>query len=45
MPSVPTLPRTERLVDRILSLPMHPRISEAEVDRVCDEIETFYGER
>ncbi len=43
--AVPTLPRTERLVDRILSLPMHPRITDAEVDRVCDEIENFYGER
>ena len=43
--STPTLPRTERLVDRILSLPMHPRIDDAEVDRVCDEIERFYGDR
>ena len=45
MGTVPTLPRTERLVDRILSLPMHPRITEAEVDRVCDEIENFYEGR
>jgi dTDP-4-amino-4,6-dideoxygalactose transaminase len=42
---VPTLPRTERLVDRILSLPMHPRITDDEVDRVCDEIEAFYEGR
>jgi len=45
MASVPTLPRTERIVDRILSLPMHPRITDEEVDRVCDAIENFYGER
>ena len=37
-----TLPVTERLRDRILSLPMHPRLSEEEVERVCDLIEEYY---
>lgn len=37
-----TLPRTESLVDRILSLPMHPRITDEEIDRVCDAIEGYY---
>lgn len=37
-----TLPRTESLVDRILSLPMHPRITDDEIDRVCAAIEEYY---
>jgi dTDP-4-amino-4,6-dideoxygalactose transaminase len=36
------LPETERLVDEILSLPMHPRLSDREVNRVCDLIEEYY---
>jgi dTDP-4-amino-4,6-dideoxygalactose transaminase len=38
-----SLPRTERLCDRIVSLPIHPRISREEVDRVCDAVEAFFG--
>ncbi|MDR1192069.1 MAG: DegT/DnrJ/EryC1/StrS family aminotransferase [Verrucomicrobiales bacterium] len=38
---LPALPRTEALVDRILSLPMFPAISEAEVDYVCAAIGEF----
>lgn len=45
MRTVPTLPRTDRLVDRVLSLPMYPRIDDAAVDRVCDEIAAFYERR
>jgi len=37
-----TLEVTEELVPRILSLPMHPRISDEEIETVCDAIETFY---
>lgn len=37
-----TLEFTETLYDRILSLPMHPRMSEAEIDRVCELIEEYY---
>ncbi|MFC4358465.1 DegT/DnrJ/EryC1/StrS family aminotransferase [Halobium salinum] len=37
-------PEAERLVDRILSLPMHPRITEAEVERVCDVVEAHYAD-
>ncbi|MDS0258514.1 DegT/DnrJ/EryC1/StrS family aminotransferase [Haloarcula sp. S1CR25-12] len=39
---VPDLPETERLCDRILSLPMHPRITDEEIDRVCAAIRGFY---
>lgn len=38
----PTLSRTEWLAERILSLPMHPRITDAEIDAVCDAIEEYY---
>ncbi len=37
-----TLERTERLCDRILSLPMHPRISEEEIEYVCEKIKEYY---
>jgi dTDP-4-amino-4,6-dideoxygalactose transaminase len=33
----------ERLCDRILSLPMHPRLDEDEVHHVCDLIEEYYS--
>lgn len=33
----------ERLADRVLSLPMHPRITDEEIDRVCATIATHYG--
>lgn len=36
------LERTERLCDRIVSLPMHPRITDDEIERVCAEIEEYY---
>ncbi|WP_435346421.1 DegT/DnrJ/EryC1/StrS family aminotransferase [Haloarchaeobius sp. HRN-SO-5] len=39
---LPTLPTVERLVDRIVSLPMHPWLTEAETAHVCDAIEAFY---
>jgi dTDP-4-amino-4,6-dideoxygalactose transaminase len=32
------LPETEWLADHILSLPMHPYLTEDEVDRVCDAV-------
>jgi len=38
----PRVPRTETLTERILSLPMHPRITDAEIDRVCAAIERHY---
>jgi len=37
-----TLERTERLCDRIVSLPMHPRITDEEIDYVCETIERYY---
>lgn len=36
------LPRTERYVDEILSLPIFPELSDAEVDRVVEAILDFY---
>ncbi|GAB7011608.1 DegT/DnrJ/EryC1/StrS family aminotransferase [Halorubrum trueperi] len=36
------LPRSERLVDRIVSLPMHPAISESDVEYVARTIAEFY---
>jgi len=38
-----TVEFAERLCDRIVSLPMHPRITEEEIDYVCDLIEGYYG--
>jgi perosamine synthetase len=38
---LPKLPVTERIVDRILSLPIFPSLKEEEVDYVCKEIKTF----
>lgn len=37
------LPVSEALPERILSLPMHPYLSEADQDRVIDAIRTFHG--
>jgi dTDP-4-amino-4,6-dideoxygalactose transaminase len=39
------LPRTERLVDEILSLPMSAGHTEAEVSEVCAAIHAFFEER
>ncbi len=39
------LPRTEHAVDRILSLPMHPSITEEEVVAVCTAIREFERSR
>ncbi|KTG09400.1 hypothetical protein AUR64_16615 [Haloprofundus marisrubri] len=43
MDETPTLPQTEILCEEILSLPMHPRITDEEIERVCDAIESFVG--
>jgi dTDP-4-amino-4,6-dideoxygalactose transaminase len=32
------LPGTDEAADRVLSLPMHPRLSDADVDRVCEVV-------
>lgn len=40
--SVGDLTRTELLTDRILSLPMHPRLTDDEIERVCNTIESHY---
>ncbi|MDD2708821.1 MAG: DegT/DnrJ/EryC1/StrS family aminotransferase [Verrucomicrobiae bacterium] len=39
---LPVLPVTERLVDRILSLPIFPLLKEEEVDYVCQQIKAFF---
>jgi perosamine synthetase len=38
---LPKLPVTEKIVDRILSLPIFPSLKEEEVDYVCNEIKAF----
>jgi dTDP-4-amino-4,6-dideoxygalactose transaminase len=38
-----TVEFAEQLSERIVSLPMHPRISEAEIDYVCELIEGYYA--
>lgn len=37
-----TVETAEAICDRILSLPMHPRITESEIDHVCTVIENYY---
>lgn len=39
----PALPRTERLVDEILTLPISPGHSEEEIDRVAAAVRDFFG--
>jgi dTDP-4-amino-4,6-dideoxygalactose transaminase len=39
----PALPRTERLVEEILSLPMSPSHTEAEIDIVVAAVRDFFG--
>lgn len=39
---LPKLPVTEAAVDRILSLPIFPHLTEAEVDFVCKQVALFY---
>ena len=34
--TLPTLPKTEDYVKRILSLPMFPELTDAQVEYVCD---------
>lgn len=41
--NTPELPVTENLVENIVSLPMHPRITNEEIDEVCTRIEEFYS--
>ena len=37
-------PNTNTAAERVLSLPMHPYLSEADVDMICDEIRSFLEE-
>ena len=39
-----SLPVTERLCDEVLTLPMFPEMTDAEVDRVCDALRQFSSE-
>lgn len=40
-----SLATTERVVGRILSLPMHPELTDEQVDRVIDRIQSFFQKR
>src|SRR5262249_22979515 len=45
-PRTPTgLPVSESLPERILCLPMHPYLTEADQDRIIDAIRSFVSER
>jgi len=39
---IPILPGTEKLIDEILSLPIHGQMPLEDASRVCDAIEAFY---
>ncbi|MFC5368224.1 DegT/DnrJ/EryC1/StrS family aminotransferase [Salinirubrum litoreum] len=38
------LARTEAICDQIVSLPMHPRITDTEIETVCDGLRQFFAE-
>jgi len=38
------LPVSERLAERVLSLPMHPYMDDTDIDRVCDAVESLLSE-
>ena len=38
-----TIPQAASDVDKILSLPMFPELTEAEIRQVCDTIRAFYA--
>lgn len=38
-----SLPSSERLAEEILSFPICPEITDAEIDRVCDEVLNFFS--
>jgi len=40
-----SLPVAERATEEVLSLPVHPELSRAQVDRVIDTVREFYRER
>lgn len=44
-PSRPALPVAERLAAASVTLPLHPGLSRAQVDEVCDRIEGFFAGR
>jgi dTDP-4-amino-4,6-dideoxygalactose transaminase len=39
------LPVTDQLADQVLSLPMYPELSEAQVERICKEVNAWSAER
>ena len=43
--NIPALPKTEKVVTEILSLPVHGEMPVADADRVCDVIMDFYGRK
>ena len=43
--NIPSLPRTEKFVTEILSLPVHGEMPVADADKVCDAIGEFYGRK
>ena len=37
-----SLPVTEKVADEIISLPIHPHMTDADVEYVCDTIRAFF---
>lgn len=44
-PAQPCLPAAEYIADHVLSLPMYPELSDAQVDAVAAEVRAFYRSR
>jgi dTDP-4-amino-4,6-dideoxygalactose transaminase len=44
-PYIPKLPKTEKAVKEILSLPIHGEMGLDAADKVCDAIAEFYGKK
>jgi dTDP-4-amino-4,6-dideoxygalactose transaminase len=40
-----SLPVADRLADQLLSLPMHPHLTDDDVDRVCAQIDALHSQR
>ncbi len=43
LPELPELPITEKITKEILSLPMHPTLSEEEISYIADSIKEFFN--
>lgn len=42
-PPQPPLPVAESQAERIISLPVHPQLNSDDIERVCEEVQSFYS--